>query len=89
MARKLVSELDLAPGDTVEINARHTDVVTGSFTDELVIALLTEKEAGQILVRGTVPGMFSGIKENSLKHGYDESSVEAIPLSQRPPTQFI
>lgn len=82
LAHQLVDELNLAPGDVVEINARHTDKVTDSFTEGLVIALFEEKFVSKILVRGTVPGMFSGISENATKRGF-VNRVEAIPLSQR------
>lgn len=86
-ARALVKELGISPGDIVEVNARNTCTVSGSFTDELVIALM-EEQAGSVLVRGTVPGMFSGIQDSAavLKAPF---SLESIPFTQRPQTKFL
>ena len=82
LAHQLVDQLDIRAGENVEVNARHTDLVTDSFTEELVIVLFAEKFVSKILVRGTVPGMFSGISANAEKHGF-VNRVEAIPLSAR------
>lgn len=89
LARMLAFAINVQPGDIVEVNTRETTDVTSTFTDELVIALLDECQASQILVRGTVPGMFSGIKASSLEHGFRDDQVGSIPVSQRPRTEFI
>lgn len=81
-AQKLAGELDsIQPGETVEINARHTDLVTSSFTEELATVLFQDKKVSGVQVRGTLPGMFSGIKEAAEQQGYLDR-VTYIPLSQ-------
>lgn len=82
LAQKLVADANLSPGDTIEINARHTDLVTDSFTEELVIALFKENFVSKVGVRGTLPGMFSGIKAHADRGGF-VNRVVSIPLSQR------
>lgn len=86
-ARSMVKELGISPGDIVEINARNTCTVSGSFTDELIIALMEEK-AGSVLVRGTVPGMLTGIKDSAALNRA-EFTVEAISFAQRPETKYL
>jgi hypothetical protein len=82
LANSLVEALNLTPGAVVEVNARHTDVVSESFAEELTLVLFQEKFVSKILVRGTIPGMFSVISATAEKHGF-LNRVEAIPLSSR------
>lgn len=82
LARKLVADLKLSPGDVIEINARHTCEVTNSFAEELIIALFEEKFVSKIMVRGNVPGMHAGLLENAEKRGFI-NRVGIIPLSSR------
>ena len=86
-ARAFVLELGMSTGDTVEINARNTCTVSGSFTDELVLALM-EQKAGHVLVRGTLPEMLGGIVSSAATHEAP-FEVEAISMSQRPQAKFI
>ena len=86
-ARSMVKELGISPGDIVEINARNTCTVSGSFTDELIVALM-EENAGSVLVRGTIPGMFTGIYDSAAVRRA-EFTVDAIPFTQRPETKYL
>lgn len=82
LARKLVDDLSLKPGEVVEINARHTCEVTTSFTEELVTVLFKENYVSKIMVRGTLPGMHSGILETANKMGFT-NRVGVMPLASR------
>lgn len=85
LARTLTAELPYDLRDQeIELNARMTIKVTENFTRELAHILLVERTAGTIVVGGTVPGMYDGLKAYAEEISLPDA-VQQNPLFRRFP----
>jgi hypothetical protein len=83
LARTLAADLPYELRDQdVELNARGTIKVTENFTRELAHILLVERTAGTIIVGGTVPGMYEGLKAYAEEISLPDA-VKQNPLFRR------